>query len=41
MASNKTYQQVKHLISSNYMGVSDKIKHMKKPGNKQRGKQRR
>jgi len=29
--SNKTYQQVKFLVESNYMGIKDKINVMRKP----------
>lgn len=40
MASNKSYQQSKHLSKTNYMGIGDRMTKARKPGNKQRTKQR-
>ena len=40
MASNKSYQQSKHLSKTNYMGIGDRMAKSRKPGNKQRVKQR-
>ena len=29
--SNKTGKQIKHLLASNYMGIADKVRQMRKP----------
>ena len=40
MASNKSYQLSKHLSKTNYMGIGDRMTKARKPGGKQRTKQR-
>tara|TARA_R110001592_G_scaffold34653_2_gene118899 strand:- start:999 stop:1124 length:126 start_codon:yes stop_codon:yes gene_type:complete len=40
MASNKSYQQIKHILTTNSMGIGDRVAKARKPGNKQRAKQR-
>ena len=35
MANNKSYQQIKHLLTTNSMGIGDRVTKDRKPGSKQ------